>query len=177
MTAILQMYLRSAKFSKNTNYGFTIIELLVVIIIIGILSAIALPSFLNQANRARQTEATTYVSTALRGQQAFYLENSVFTPLLSELDAGANFDRADNFYTYTASVTADSALPGVVITATPKTPALSGAAGKVYINPQGNTLSIQCNLSPSRVSDRGPAAATALATAIAPPTVVACPTN
>ena len=70
---------------KKGNGGFTLIELLVVIIIIGILSAIALPSFLNQANKAKQSEAKTYVGSMNRAQQAYYLENDSF------VDSTGNF--------------------------------------------------------------------------------------
>ena len=70
---LLQHFLK-----KRKNGGFTLIELLVVIIIIGILSAIALPSFLNQANKAKQSEAKTYVGSMNRAQQAYFLERNQF---------------------------------------------------------------------------------------------------
>ena len=73
---------------KNGEKGFTLIELLVVIIIIGILAAIALPSFLNQASKARQSEAKTYVGSLNRSQQAYYLEKQEFAPNLGALAVG-----------------------------------------------------------------------------------------
>lgn len=80
---------------KNAN-GFTLIELLVVIIIIGILSAIALPSFLNQTAKARASEAKVNLSTINRTQQAYYLEYQKFADNLDDLKLGiANTDNYD----------------------------------------------------------------------------------
>ena len=73
---------------KNGEKGFTLIELLVVIIIIGILAAIALPSFLNQAAKARQSESKTYVGSMNRSQQAYLLEKQRYSPNLQTLGLG-----------------------------------------------------------------------------------------
>ncbi|MGF1458634.1 MAG: type IV pilin-like G/H family protein [Leptolyngbyaceae cyanobacterium] len=102
---------------KKKEGGFTLIELLVVIIIIGILAAIALPSFLNQANRARETEATNALGAVNRNQQAYYLENNTFADALSLLDVGINEDSelyvfaigTVNGYGDDATITADPA--------------------------------------------------------------------
>jgi type IV pilus assembly protein PilA len=84
---------------KDPEKGFTLIELLVVIIIIGILAAIALPAFLNQSNKAKQSEAKTYVSTLNKGQQAYFTEKSKFATSIDMLGVGVpattpNYDYA-----------------------------------------------------------------------------------
>jgi type IV pilus assembly protein PilA len=84
---------------KNANEGFTLIELLVVIIIIGILAAIALPSFLNQTTKAKQSEAKTYVSTINKTQQAYFTEKSTFAPNLANLALGTAAITTDYSYT------------------------------------------------------------------------------
>lgn len=86
---------------KRKEEGFTLIELLVVIIIIGILSAIALPSFLNQANKAKQSEAKQYISSISKGQQAYYAENSKMIDDIANVGKlGLGIRTATSNYTY-----------------------------------------------------------------------------
>ena len=98
-TELKAKFLQHLVGKKKDDQGFTLIELLVVIIIIGILSAIALPSFLNQAKKARQSEAKTYVGSLNRGQQAFYTENDAFTSNVDSMGVGIATQTANYLYT------------------------------------------------------------------------------
>jgi type IV pilus assembly protein PilA len=62
--------LQSSKKRNKLQAGFTLVELLIVVVIIGILSAVAIPGFLNQANNARQQAASAAVAAAVKGCQA-----------------------------------------------------------------------------------------------------------
>ena len=81
---------------KNKDKGFTLIELLVVIIIVGVLAAIALPSFLNQIGKARGSEGKSNLGTINRAQQAYRLEQNTFATRVSNLDAKIT----GKFYSY-----------------------------------------------------------------------------
>lgn len=132
----------SARPTPNSGFsssGFTLIELLVVILIGGILAAIAIPTFLNRANAAKQVEAKTLMGQLNRAQQAFYTEHHAFATDFESLAMSIG-DRP--YYTYTLTVNPQG--PAYVAHyANPKTTkvrAYAGMTGVVYN--QGAILSV-----------------------------------
>ena len=119
---------------QNNNHGFTLIELLVVIIIIGILSAIALPSFLKQANNSKEIEALIKINAANKIQTNYYYENGEFATNIADLELPAETDN----YSY-QPLPADSELS--IIIGEPKDNQLRYVAGVVFI--ENNATSYQ----------------------------------
>ena len=87
MTALsprLRLALISQKKKQNMiQQGFTLVELMIVVVIVGILSALALPNFLSQSDKAKITEAQQQNSAYLKQAFAEY-----------QFDGGASIDEA-----------------------------------------------------------------------------------
>ncbi len=92
----LQLAILNRKKGRNAlEKGFTLVELMIVIVIVGILSAVALPNFLNQTSKAKATECTSKGGTIMGLVAADALQGepegtATFNALVSEADSNSD---------------------------------------------------------------------------------------
>ncbi len=93
---------------RKHMHGMTLMELMIVVVIIGIITAIAFPNYRNFVARAKRSEAKAALLQIATNQERFYLQNSTFTTDMTMLGF-----QADPFITnsdsYSISVTAADA--------------------------------------------------------------------
>ncbi len=111
----------SKQFPRRRDFGFTLIELMVVVAVVAILAAIAYPSYINQVRKSRRADAKSALLDLATRQERFFSTQNTYTNNAANLGYSAAFPQ--NVLTgsqayYQIDVTAASAT-AFTLTATP----------------------------------------------------------
>ena len=126
------------------NVAFTLIELLIVVLIIGILAAVAVPQYKKAVNVSRIKSLLPMARSVLESERRFFLENGYYTGNLKRLDITPAQNCNENGYRcYYGEVRIQGSLSddlngGGLIVSQPQTP-------HIYIWPNANTLCCRAN--------------------------------
>ena len=83
----------------GSDKGFTLIELMLIVGIIGLLTAIALPAFMNYQARSKQSEAKVNLAGIFSAETAYFAEKSRYNPALR--DVGFSLAGQGKYYDFT----------------------------------------------------------------------------
>lgn len=84
--------------SLKRQDGFTLVELMVVVAIIGLLSAVAIPNFKKYQAKAKMSEAKLQLSAAYTAQSSFFSDFNIYGHCLAYMGFDPNVERANRYY-------------------------------------------------------------------------------
>lgn len=123
-----------SKMTRNNEKGFTLIELMIVIAIIGILAAIAIPQFTNYKKRAGNSASMSDLKNLATAQEVYNTDNNTYTSTIANL-SGAGFIGASKNVTVTITAASATAFTATAVSsAGTHTYTVTGPGGSISPN-------------------------------------------
>lgn len=94
---------------RRKMHGVTLMELMIVVVVLGILTTIAYPSYRQYVAKAKRNEAKAALLQIATRQESFYLQNNTYTTDMTNLGFGAANNVPTSTGTYIVNVTAADA--------------------------------------------------------------------
>lgn len=126
--------------TKRDSSGFTLIELMIVVAIIGILAAIAYPAYQDQVRKSKRSDGQVALLDMMAKQERYYTDNNTYTATLTNLgytvDADGNADSPEADYKLSAGTCASGTIAVCIeLTATGQGDQVNdGSCGTLTIN-------------------------------------------
>ncbi len=85
---------------RSETRGFTLLEIMIALLIVGILAAVAIPSYRDQLRKGKRSDAITLLMDAVNREEQYMLDNSTYTADMRELGFAENpASSAEGLYT------------------------------------------------------------------------------
>ncbi len=131
---------------KPHHKGFTLIEMMMTVAILGILTAIAIPSYAEYVNRARRAEGRTALRDVLQQQERFYAANNRYSAFTSAAPNGFSTTSGDSpaqaHYVLSAVACAGTTADACVVLSAVPSGSAAPPTGSLFVDATCGTLTL-----------------------------------